>query len=218
MFLFLLTAVPIAYLLLLNVTRQVNQPLAFTLIAFIKGMLAFLPVLVVVMALDYAIPYQFNAGPLYLRYTLLPIGMPLAAVTLGALILIRGVVRSDLGGAVTAALSFLCGFYTVAGVVDTVANIGQTDPYVLFLLPVTRLVMVLLLPFLFVTLYRGVGVWRLANALAIAAMPFVLGSVPLLYRVGFREWAIAAAAGLFFASAVMYVRFVLGRLPVGRGS
>ncbi len=215
MFLFLLVSVPITYLLLLSLTGQTNQPAQVTLIPFVKGVLLFIPVLVAILVLERIVPNQFNAGPLYLRYTLLRQALPFAAAVAGALLVTRGGVRSDLGAATTAVLSFFCGFYMAFGILDAVVNIGRTDPYVLFLMPAGRIVILLLAPFALIAALRELGLVKAAMILANLALPFLLGTIPLLHRVGFRQWAVIATVGLFVAAVVVYLRFILRALPRG---
>ncbi len=218
MFLFLLVSVPITYLLLLSVTGQTNQPAQVTLIPFVKGSLLFLPVLVAVLVLEYAVPNQFNPAPLYLRYALLRQAVPFAVAVAGALIVTRGGIRTDLGAATTAVLSFFSGFYMVFGIFDAVVNIGRTDPYVLFLMPAGRIVILLLAPYIVIAAVREVGLPKAAMILANVALPFLLGAVPLLYRVGFRQWALVAAVGLLAAAVLVYLRLVLQALPRGHAA
>ncbi|GEM_PF-2662716 len=214
MFLFLLTAVPIAYLFLLAFMRQTDQPVQLTLVPFVKGMLAFVPAFALLLVLEHMVPNRFNAGPLYLRFTLVKIGVPLLAAVIGALLITGRRARVDFPGAMTATLSFISGYYSVSGILDTIRNIGQTDPYTLFLLPATRLVILVLLPVLLVAAHREVGVLRAAMLLGIVAIPAALGVVPLLYRTGFRGWAMIAAGALLAAAVVVYFKLAIDRMPI----
>ncbi len=216
MFLFLLTAVPIAYLLLLSFGGQTNQPAAITLVPFVKGVLLFLPVIVLLLILEQIVPQQFNPGGLYLRYALLRTALPFLIATAGALVVVSGGVKNDFAAGSTAVLSFISGYYGVFGILDTVANIGHTDPYILFMLPALRLVIIVLLPFLLIDALRAYSFARVAAFLAVAVVPFALATVAWLYRLGFRGAAVGATAALVVIAVVVYLRFMVARLPDSR--
>ncbi len=214
MFLFLLTAVPIAYLLLLSFGGQTNQPAAITLVPFVKGALLFLPVIVLLLILEQIVPEQFNPGRLYLRYALLRMAVPFLIAAAGALLVVRGGLKNDFAGGTTAVLSFMSGYYSVLGIFDTVANIGETDAYILFMLPTLRLVIIALVPFVLIDALRAYGFARVAAFLAAAAVPFALAAVPWLYRLGFLGGAVGLSAALVVIAAAVYLRFMVTRLPV----
>jgi hypothetical protein len=209
--LFLMLSVPLAYVYLLIVRDEANQPAAMTSLSALKGAIAYLIVLIPLLAIDRFAERPFSGPGLYFFGTVYDFAIP---GLFGFLLYLW--FTSDPGGLTPeerflSLTSFFAGLFTVAGFMDLFVRPEYFGSYELFLLPALRISLMLMLPVLFY-FYAAETLWlRYAYLVLLAATPFALGTVPMLSLLNYPFAAIAVTLVLFLGSIAAALFAVGGR-------
>ncbi len=206
MVLFLLTAAPLffAFLVLLPWRTDRAPERLFLGVQFLRGVLFFFPAWIVLLLLRRIAGFSWSGFPLFLsllvHHHLAPVLLAVGAFVLAVRKLTY---PSTDEGVFLTVLAILSGFAWMLGVADFVANYGRWDAHVLFLLPMTRLAVVLFLA----TIARGFERWEGRSGLqfsAAAAGAALLGAVASFLKVINRGvWGFLLAGALFVAALVI---------------
>jgi len=214
MHLFLIAAAPLSFIYALILRDEAGEPSSLVGVSALRGMLAYLMELAILLLLGRFIPRIYSGWGAYFYSALYDFGIPL----LGTFLLylwftpdVRGLSSRErrLG-----LLSFIAGAIILAGIMDIFLRAEYFGLYELFLLPALRVTAMLLIPILY-RLFVDETFWiRGFYIAAIAALPFILAGVFLLVILNVFVGAILASAAGFCAA---WLVTILGsRGAVGR--
>lgn len=216
MHIFLMLSVPLAYIYLLILRDEANQPPTMTALPALKGAIAYLVVLVPLLALDRFAQRPFTGAGLYFYGAVYDFAIP---GYLGFLLYLW--FTRDPGGLApeerfVSLLSFFAGLFALAGLMDVFLRPLTFGAYELFHLPALRIALMLILPVLSYH-YAAETLWlRYVYLLLIVAVPFVLATAALLASMNYALAGVAVtvffffggfAAALFAAGGVRSLRF-----------
>jgi len=214
MHLFLFAATPLSFIYALILRDEAGEPSSLVGVSALRGMLAYLMELAILLLLGRFIPRVYSGWGAYFYSALYDFGIPL----LGTFVLylwftpdVRGLSSRErrLG-----LLSFIAGAITLAGIMDIFLRAEYFGLYELFLLPALRVTAMLLIPILY-RLFVDETFWiRGFYIVAITALPFILAGVFLLVILNVFVGALLASAVGFCAA---WLVTILGsRGAVGR--
>ncbi len=210
MHLFLILSAPLAYVYVLILRDEANQRSALTAIAALKGVLAYLVILVPLLIIRRFVTEPHGGSGVYFYNLVFDFGVPLY---LGIILYL--LFTSDVGGMTPeerslSLLSFLAGAFSFAGVIDLFLRADYFGPYELFYLPALRISLMLLASSLFYR-FTGETFWvRYLYLVLLLATPFALGPVRLLTSMNYEPAAVALTLALFLGGWAMGL-FAAGR-------
>jgi hypothetical protein len=205
MVLFLLTGMPLffAFLVLLPWNPERVPGRMLLAFQFLRGVLLFFPAWIVLLLLRRIAGFSYSGFPLFLSLLVHDHLAPVLLAVGGFVLVARRLQYppSDEGVFLVVA-SFLSGFCWMLGIADFIADYGRWDAHVLFLLPVTRLALVLFLA----TIARRYERWEGRKGLycsAVAAGAAVLAATASFLKLINRGVFGFLLAVVFFAAAVL---------------
>ena len=210
MHLFLILSVPLAYIYVLILRDEANQRSALTAIAALKGVLAYLVIIVPLLIMRRFVTEPYGGSGVYFYNLVFDFAVPLYLGIILFLLFTR-----DVGGLTPeerslSFLSFLAGAFSAAGFLDLFLRADYFGPYELFYLPALRISLMLLASALFYR-FAGETFWvRYLYLLLLLAMPFALGPVRLLTSINYGQAAIGLTIGLFLVGWAVAL-FAAGR-------
>ena len=218
MIVFLLTAMPLlfAFALLLPWDEGKAPQKLFLVFQFLRGVLLFFPAWLILLVLRSIAGFAYSGFPLFLSLLARDHLPPILLAAGGFLLVVRSIEypSSDEGVFLTA-VSYLSGFFAMMSVADFVSGYGRWDAHALFLLPVSRVAVVLFLA----AVARRFERWRGsagAAYCAVAAGAAVLAcTASLLFSVNLGVFAFVLVS-LFFVAAAVYAAATFPRVLVGR--
>lgn len=203
---YLLLAVPFSYGAILTLWGSRSSGPAATGTAFVKGALVGL----VVAVLQLAFPdIETSLFPGVGSFLILA-GRDLVMPALGGLVLFLVIHRAGarLSGPskMLSVASYLCGVFTVIGLLDTLVRAPYFTVYELFLLPTLRISLTLMVALL-VGLIDGETLWfRYVYVAALVLVPFIASTAGYLARFNYPGGAVGVTAGFaVVATALMVV-------------
>ncbi len=210
-----------AFVVLLPWDGQKTPRKLFLVFQFLRGVLVFFPAWLILLLLRRIAGFAYSGFPLFLSL-LARDHLPAVLLAVGGFVLVMRAVEypstqnpsTDEGVFVTTA-SYLCGFFAMMSIADFIAGYGRWDAHGLFLLPLSRVALVLFLA----AIARRYEPWEgRAGAIysGLAAGASVLGcTASFLLNVNrgllaFVMVAVLLAAAVLFAAAT-YPRVLVER-------
>lgn len=197
---FLIVAVPLAYVYMLVLRDLATQPASTTSIPALKGGFAYLIVLLPLMMMNRFIVRPFSGGGLFLFNAMYDFVVPGAVGFLLYLLFVRDVRGRSPDERFLTLSSFFAGLFTLAGILDLFVRAEYHGAYELFLVPALRITMVLLVPTLYYHYSCGTYWVRYVHLVLMTATPFALGIVPLLASMNLWWVAVSATVVLFLVA------------------
>lgn len=209
-------SVPLAYVYVLILRDQANQPVVLTAVSALKGAIAYLLVLVPLMIIDRFVERPFTGAGLYFYGAVYDFVIPGHLGLLLYLWFTRDPAGLTPEERFVSLLSFLAGLFTLAGLMDVFLRPVYFGAFELFHLPALRIALTLLFPVLSYH-YAAETLWlRYVYLLLIGLAPFALATAPLLLDMNLTLAGTAVtvvlflggwAAALFAAGGVRSLRF-----------
>jgi hypothetical protein len=218
MILFLLTAMPLlfAFALLLPWDEGKAPQKLFLMFQFLRGILLFFPAWLILLGLRRIAGFAYNGFPLFLSLLSRDHLPPILLAAGGFLLVVRTVryPSSDEGVFLTT-VSFLSGFFAMMSVADFVSGYGRWDAHALFLLPLSRVAVVLFLAAIARRFERWEGRAGAAYCAVAAGAAVITCTASLLYSLNLGVFAFVLA-GLLFVAAVLFAAAMFPRVLLGR--
>lgn len=214
MLVFLLTAVPLSFFLLVALMGAGNLPQKVLILPAIPGLLFALPVHGALSWGRRFVTYEYEPVALSIFHGVFDVTGPAILVLLGVVLLARRLFEERSTDLYIGLSSFVAGFLTVVGVLEVVYAGHYHSLYDLFLLPSIRVFFLLLLPALVTAARHEGGVLRIAYIVALSVAMLVPVIVPVLFAmrlvaaaitlsvglVALAAWAVYLLQGLYFRS------------------
>lgn len=220
MTLFLLTAMPMvfAFLILLPWNVQKAPQRLFLVFQFLRGILLFFPAWLILLVLRRITGFAYSGFPLFLSL-LARDHLPLVLLALGGFMLVMRAVQypSSEEGVFLTTVSYLCGYFAMASIADFVAGYGRWDAHALFLLPLSRVALVLFLAAIARRYERWEGRAGLIYCGVAAGAAVLACSASFLIYVNRGLFAFALTAG-FLAASVLFAAASHPRALMGRSA
>lgn len=213
MLVFLLSSPILAYLVILGISDQTNQSRQFTLVAAIQGFLFFIPGLGIILLLRLIFPLEYDPVSVYRHYLAADLGGTILGAVLFILVFQKDLLNQDQVTAATGVLSFLVGYLTAAGLVDTVLRINLHDVYTAFLLPIIRIVFLILVPPILSISWKESFMTQKLAVLGLISIPVVAAVIPTLFTLHFRLVAAIGTVLLIAGALVLYGRLIWSYTP-----
>ncbi|MDR1317449.1 MAG: hypothetical protein LBK13_11320 [Spirochaetales bacterium] len=203
MTLFLIAGMPVFFIAILNAFfsnsfygRELVMPLGL-------GVLWFFPCCALYILFSDLIPDRYDGGALYLSRMGIDIGIPFFLCLISGLLTCRKK-RSDGKEFFLHLAAFFTGFFMSFAQYVRIIFSGWYAGYIYFLLPLLWMSLTLFTGLLLTLFLTGFGFQRLLFLLGLAALPFAMGAVPVLYVMNYHPfaWGLTLA---FFVSALLLV-------------
>jgi len=218
MILFLLTAMPLlfTFALLLPWDEDKAPQKLFLVFQFLRGVLLFFPAWLILLGLRRIAGFAYNGFPLFLSLLSRDHLPPILLAAGGFLLVVRTVryPSSDEGVFLTT-VSFLSGFFAMMSVADFVSGYGRWDAHALFLLPLSRVAVVLFLAAVARRFERWEGRDGAAYCAMAAGAAVITCTASLLYSLNLEVFAFVLVS-LFFVAAVLFAAAMFPRVLLGR--
>ncbi len=193
----MILSVPLAYVYFLVLREQTGRTSAMTAVPALKGLLAYLIVLIPLLLMNRFIDRPFDGTGLYLYVATYDYVLP-------ALLLFVLYLRftRDVGGLTPderflSLVSFFAGAFAFAGVLDLFLRADYHGPYELFMLPSLRIALLLILPTLYYQFSCETFWLRYLYLALMAVAPFAIAVVPTLSSMYLHSAAILLTVALF---------------------
>lgn len=207
---FLLTAVPLTFLLTVALMGAQGLPRKTLVTPGIRGGIFALVCYALFYWIEQMLVISYDPAQLFLRAVIIDTAGPSIVMMLGCAILCRWLAIERSTDFFIGWLSFAAGFFTIFGVIEAVYPIGYPSIYQLFLLPALRVSLVLVVAS-FMTAIRGSRVWmRLAWAAALLGFLGLSAFAPQLYELRYTPYSVLATVA--FAGASVGVTYLLQRV------
>jgi hypothetical protein len=209
MTLFLIAGMPVFFIAILNTFfsdsfygRELVMPLGL-------GVLWFFPCCALYIFFSDLIPAGYDGRALYFSRMGIDIGIPFFFCLISGLLTCRGK-RSDGKQFFLHLAAFFTGFFMSFAQYVRIIFPEWYAEYIYFLLPLLWMALTVFTGLLLNLFRAGFGFQRLLFLLGLAALPFAMGAVPVLYVMNYRPfaWGLTLA---FFVSALILV----WRIPPG---
>ncbi len=164
---------------------------------FFKGMLHFVPVLILLLFFKRAVPLSFKPFNFYLFYTVRDHLLPFLIALAGCFFFLRKKDFLEL-------LFFLSGFYSLQALTGVIMNYGHYEMYILFLLPAIRMSVMLYFVLLFLRYLEWYGIVKIIFLFVLFLIPFAGGAITYLYMRFFTGTAFLLAA-LFLSGSLIFL-------------
>jgi hypothetical protein len=218
MSLFLLFSVPLfcIFILFLAWGRDLVPRDYFLISTFFKGLLCFFPAYIILAIVKTVVGSAYTGFALYLTL-LVRIHLTPIILAAGAFLLVQRklVFPATSEGIFLTAFSFLSGFYTLFGIADVMALYGSQDFLSLFLTPLQRLAVLVLVSIIARRFYRWEGRDCASFLGACAAIAMLLALIDWVYSISLRGIAAVLTTGAFLGVAVLFVLEFPRALGVG---
>lgn len=183
---FLLTAVPLSFLLLVTLMGAGNRSKVVLFTPAIRGGLLALPVYALIARLEYISSVQYEPLlTLFLHVGVKDVIAPAVVALLGGIVFCWKLFSEESTDLFVGLAAFIAGFFTVFGVIEVVYPSHYSSVYDLFLIPVVRVGVMLLLAGLTTAVYREGSLlrvlWVLLGLLSFAVPAFV----PTLFAMSY---------------------------------
>ena len=197
MVIFLLTAVPLFYLIMDSLITNFHGKIEDSYKPFVYGLICFVFAAVIynIIRLLAVFP-SYSTGGIYIYY-LLHDGIIQYLLGAAGYLLVFGFGDFESNHhAVNRLFSFMCGYYCLWSVNDVIINYGWYNPYLLIVLPSLRLGIIAAFSFVFSEALRHDGVKKAALLAGALAVPFIAAAGALLWRLSLTIPMIIVTAGL----------------------
>ncbi len=206
MLLFLLTAVPLSFLLLVALMGGGNLPQKVLITPAIRGGVVALPVYGLLSWVQGFVGYEYEPWPLSLYHGAFDITGPALLIILGVTLSARPLFEERSTDLYIGLSSFVAGFFSMVGLLEAVYSEHYLSVYDLFLLPSLRVFIMLLLPALVTAARHEFGFLRIVYLFASLIVIIIPVTVSVLFAMRFFAGAIALNIGLLaFAAGMVYL-------------
>ena len=197
---FLIAAVPLFIPLCLALFFPERSPDRGIFIAYLKGLLWFLPFLLVFYLFKNSLSPDYTARGIYGYYLLHDYLFPVVMSLLGYLVLFRASSRLGAGPDPAGTTMFFCGYFTFFGILELILRFRWFDFQILFMRPVIFIILILYLSGMTYLAFSQEGWLRIFLLICAAAISVALATVPLLYRLSYKPISLAVCLVLFGGS------------------
>jgi hypothetical protein len=207
MILFLLASLPVLFAFVILLPWSSKQaPGTLTLIStFLKGALIFFPGYLLILLGRRIFGFSYEGFRLYLSLLLQDHLVPVLVSLAGFLLLQRKLALSGAEeGIFLSVLAFMAGFFSLLNIADTLRAWRIWDSYLLFMLPVLRMTLVLLVSLVAQRFYRWEGRDGAFFCVASTALALVPALVSYLFRANRPGLSIVFAVAAFVTAAVVF--------------
>ena len=181
MIVFPLVSAPLFGFLMASVSQISMEDLKKQGRLFAKGFLSYIPTFLLILLLRRILADSYRPAYLYFRSFLAEHFLGFVVVA-GAFVLFQGFTRLFRTEALDF-ISFGAGYYTLSALQTVLENHRIMSEYILFILPLLRIVTILLTAVLLVKLVNGFGLFRGLYALCLLAIPFLVSLFSFLYHI-----------------------------------
>jgi len=197
MHIFLIAAAPLSYIYALVLRDEAGESSAFVGVSALRGALAYLIELAVLLLLARFAPRTYSGIGSYFYSVLYDFGIPVLGTFLFFLWFtpdVRGLAARERS---LTLLSFLAGALSLAGIMDLFVRAEFSSVYEIFLLPALRVSAMLLVPFLYRLFVEETFWTRYLYIAALVALPFAFSTAFYLVVLNFHVAAILGTAAVF---------------------
>ena len=199
MLVYLLTAVPLAYIFVVMLLDAHSMPTRITVIPVVKGAVCYALVALVMSILSPIFPLYYRPVAIYLHYLTDELLLPAALVVGCFFVFSRGLWHETKFDRFLGLSAFFAGYYTVAGFVDLFTHASYFGPYSAFIVPTIRVTLAIMIPSGIVTYHEERMFTRFFYLAFAAAGPAVAAYIALLYIVGAGALPYLLTLALFLA-------------------
>jgi hypothetical protein len=168
---------------------------------FARGAVSIFPAYLFIAWFEWGVAKQFMPGALYAWHATGAFLIPFATLAVLGVVFIRPVFSEQPTEVFVALAAFGAGFTTAWALADLIFGSQYPGLYTLFLEPLLRISVILLIPATLTSAKASFGVVRIAYILLAIFWLFVLPVVPMLHYLGFLGWAVSVAVVLFVAAS-----------------
>lgn len=173
---------------------------------FARGAVSVFPAYLFIAWFEWGVAKQFMPGALYAWHATGAFLIPFATLAVLGVFFIRPVFSEQPTEVFVALAAFGAGFTTAWALADLIFGSQYPGLYTLFLEPLLRVSVILLIPAMLTSAKVAFGVVRMLHILSALAWLFLLPVVPMLHYLGFFGWAVSVAVVLFVAAlGITYV-------------
>jgi hypothetical protein len=208
MTLFLVAGMPVFFIAVLNVFfsdsfygRELVLPLGL-------GVLWFFPCCFFYVFFSDLVPIGYGGKTLYFSRMGTDIGFPFLVCLVSGLVTCRGK-RSGGKELFLHLAAFFTGFFMFFAQYVRIIFPEWYAEYIYFLLPLLWMSLTVFASLFAPLFFAAFGPWRVLFPVALAALPFAMGAVPVLYVTNYRPFAWILSAAFFAASLVLLWRVPL---------
>ena len=181
MIIFSVTVFPILCIFINSILNKNYQDLKFYRITFIKGILTFIPFIPVIFMLAGVIRKTNSLSNIYLYHFIYDFAFYYAAVNFGYAFLFKNSMIYRFREKISEIITFECGFFTALSVFDGLYIYKWESPYLLFILPCSRIVLVLLFSILTPLISESTGILKILYAVSLFLLPFAVSFISFFY-------------------------------------
>lgn len=210
MYLFLILAVPLSYIYILMLREQTGDAASTTAVVFLKGVLAFLIVLAVMLIAGRAVPRPYSGYGVYLYASVFDFAIPILGSTGLFFLFTRDARGYSPGDRSAMLLAFLAGSLSLESILDLFLRGDYFGIYELMLLPSLRISGVFFASLLFRAFGSETFWTRYTYLLLLLLLPFLLGVVYFLMSLNIGAAAVALS-GVLFAVTWFLLLFTAGK-------
>jgi hypothetical protein len=199
MVVYLLTAVPLAYVFIVMLLEAHGMPTRITVVPAVKGAISYAIVAIVMSVLSPIFPLYYMPTTIFLHYFMDELLLPVALIVGCFFLFSRSLWHETRIDRFLGLVAFFAGYYTVAGFVDLFTHAHYFSPYTLFLLPTIRVVLMILVPSGVVAFYEERMFTRYLYITAAAAGPALGGLIAMYHVTNAGALPYLITAGFFLA-------------------
>ena len=207
MYLFLILAVPISYLYILMLRGQTGDAASTTGIPFLKGALAFLIVLAVMLIARRIVDRPFSGYGIYVYASVFDFAIPILGSTVLFFLLTRDVMGYSGQDRSAMLLAFLAGSLSLESVLDLFLRGDYFGVYELMLLPSLRVSGMVYASLLYRAFDTETFWTRYIYLLLLLLLPGLLGAVQFLLGLNIGAAAVSLAGLLFALTWLLLIVF-----------
>lgn len=184
--------------------RSVSSSVVFG--PFVRGFVSLFPAYLLIAWFEWGVTKQFLPAGLYFWHATGAFVLPIVALAIMGALCIRPVFSEQPTEVFVGIMAFASGFITAWALADTIFGSQYPGRYTVFLEPVLRVSIMLMLPALLTAARATFGMIRVLCIGAAVLWLFLLPFAPMLYFLGFFTWSlIVTLAVLVTTVGVVYV-------------
>ena len=183
MIIFSITVFPILCIFINSILDKDYQDLSFYRRTFIKGIITFLPAVPVILLIEGVIKRTNSLSNIYLYHFLYDFAFYYAFVNFGYAFLFKNSMIYRFREKISEIFTYECGFFTALSVFEGLYLYKWENPYLLFILPCSRIAMSLLFSILTPLISESRGFLRVLYILSLFILPFAVAFVSFFYYI-----------------------------------
>ncbi len=214
MLVFLLAAIPLAYITVVMLLEAQSTPTRITVMPLVKGALSYALVVVVMAIISGLFPLNYHPKAIYIHFLMDQTLLPTVLIVAFFFLFSRGLWHETKVDRFIGLVAFFAGYYTVAGVVDLFTHSYYFSSYRLFLVPAMRLTFMILIPSGIVAFNEEPRFMRYVYLIGAVIGPFIGAAIAMLHTTNAVPIAYFAGAGFFVVGTLVSYAMVRLYLPI----